>query len=464
MYKKSLTVLLAAGMVLSNGTVMAQPNENAAKNAQSSTAFDNKVIKKISADNMYNTIAYLSEQPRAAGTEGEIRAVTYIESQFKSLGFETKIQPFPIYDTVQTVKVKIGDSDLGGTPRAFSGSISGKVTSELVYVGKAKPEEIGNHVSGKIALIERGDINFVDKVQNVLNKGAVGVLMYNNSPSGNNFGQVSTGQNIPAVAITQAQGLELVEQLKTKPITTTLEVGKVERIEKTSYNVIASLKPKPNKDNGQIITVGAHHDSVPDGAGANDDASGVSAVLELARILAKTPIDTEIRFMTFGAEERGLVGSSFYANSLPKSDVDRMVAHFQMDMIGGRDAGADNPAGGLIMYTIDGNKNLVTDLGASAGARTMDVAIPFGQLGRSDHQPFHELGIPSALFIHSPVEPWYHQPTDTLDKISKEKLQQAAEIVGASVYQIARPETPALKNARVAPVTIDYDFENRPVD
>ncbi|RRN72844.1 M20/M25/M40 family metallo-hydrolase [Peribacillus simplex] len=462
MYRKSLTVLLAAGMALSTGTVFAQTN--GATNAQSDTAFDNKVIKKISADNMYNTIAYLSEQPRAAGTEGELRAVKYIESQFKSLGFETKVQPFPIYDTVQNVKVKIGDSDLGGTPRAFSGSISGKVTAELVNVGKAKPEEVGENVSGKIALVERGDITFVEKVQNVLNKGAVGVLMYNNSPSGNNFGQVSAGQNIPAVAITQAQGLELVEQLKTKQITSTLEVGKAERIEKTSYNVIASLKPKANKDNGQIVTVGAHHDSVPGGPGANDDASGVSAVLELARILAKTPIDTEIRFLTFGSEERGLVGSSFYADSLPKEDVDRMVAHFQMDMIGGRDAGEDNPAGGLIMYTIDGMKNLVTDLGSSAGARTMDVAIPYGQLGRSDHQPFHELGIPSALFIHSPVEPWYHQPTDTLDKISKEKLQQAAEIVGASVYQIARPETPALTNARVAPVKVDYDFDDRPVD
>ncbi len=141
-----------------------------------------------------------------------------------------------------------------------------------------------------------------------------------------------------------------------------------------------------------------------------------------------------------------------------------MVAHFQMDMIGGRDAGADHPAGGLIMYTIDGKKNLVTDLGAAAGVRTMNVAIPYGQLGRSDHQPFHELGIPSALFIHSPVEPWYHQPTDTLDKISKEKLQQAAEIVGASVYQIARPETPALEKARVAAGSVDYNFEDRPVD
>ncbi|WP_231510881.1 M28 family peptidase [Bacillus sp. UNC438CL73TsuS30] len=210
--------------------------------------------------------------------------------------------------------------------------------------------------------------------------------------------------------------------------------------------------------------MGAHHDSVKGGPGANDDASGVSAVLELARIFSKTPIDTEVRFLTFGSEERGLVGSSFYAAQLPKSDVDRMVAHFQMDMIGGRDAGEDNPAGGLIMYTIDGKKNLVTDLGSSAGARTMDVAIPYGQLGRSDHQPFHELGIPSALFIHSPVEPWYHQPTDTLDKISKEKLQQAASIVGAAAYQIARPDTPALVNAHVAPGTVDYDFDDRPVD
>ena len=347
----------------------------------------------------------------------KVRAVKYIESQFKSLGFETKIQPFPIYDNVQIISVKIGESDLVGTPpRAFSGSVSGKVTAELVNVGKATPAEIGD-VAGKIALIERGDLTFVEKVQNVLNKGAVGVLMYNNTDAGNNFGQVNASQKIPAAAMTRSQGLELVEKLKTGQVTATLDVGKVERVEKTSYNVIASLKPHKNKDTGQIVTIGAHHDSVPGGPGANDDASGVSAVLELARIFAKTPLDTEIRFLTFGSEERGLVGSSFYANSLPKEDVDRMVAHFQMDMIGGRDAGADNPAGGLIMYTIDGNKNLVTDLGSSAGARTMSEAIPYGKLGRSDHQPFHELGIPSALFIHSPVEPWYHQPSDTIDKI-----------------------------------------------
>ncbi|MBU8915854.1 M28 family peptidase [Neobacillus sp. 114] len=456
--RKSMITVLATGMLLSSGVVYAQTNS--APNAQAATAFDNNVIKKISADNMYNTIKYLSAVPREAGTEGEVRGVEYIESQFKSLGLETRRIPFPIYDyKLNHVLAVVDGVDFKG--RAFSGSGSGNVTAELVDVGKALAGTITDDVKGKIALIERGDITFVEKVANVVAKGAVGVLMYNNSANGNNFGQANG--EVPAVAITQAQGKGLVEKLKNGPVTATLDVD-IQKIEKTSYVVEAKLKPNKNKDTGQIVTIGAHHDSVPNGPGANDDASGVSAVLELARILVKTPIDTEVRFLTFGSEERGMVGSSFYVSQLPQSDIDRIVAHFQMDMIGGAEAGEDHPLGGLIMYTINGQKNLVTDLGASASSRMYDVAVPYGQLGRSDHQPFHDVGIPSALFIHSPVEPQYHKPTDTIEHISKEKLQQAASIVGAAAYQIVRPDTPALERARVAPALVDYDFENRPVD
>ncbi|MCM3585226.1 M28 family peptidase [Mesobacillus maritimus] len=64
--------------------------------------------------------------------------------------------------------------------------------------------------------------------------------------------------------------------------------------------------------------------------------------------------------------------------------------------------------------------------------------------------------------MHSPLESTYHTPDDTLDKIDKNKLQEAAEIVGALVYQIARPDTPALEHARVAPGPVDYDFNDCP--
>ncbi|OIK08673.1 M28 family peptidase [Bacillus sp. MUM 13] len=452
MKRKSMGLALAAGLVLTGGTVQATAAKKPVVHHEQTV--QNSFLKKLSADRMYNTIALLSKQPREAGTEGELKAVHYIENEFKKLGLKTKIQPFPIYDfKTNHAYAKIAGQDIEEKPYAFSGSGSGKVTAPLVYAGKAKPEEIGD-VKGKIALVERGDIPFIEKIANVLAKGAAGVIMFNNSAEGNQFGQAGEGQNIPAVAITRASGLKLAEQLKTEQLIATLDVD-IQKIEKTSYNVIASMKPTSKKTTGQVITIGSHHDSVHGGPGANDDASGVSAVLELARVLSKEKTDTEIRFLTFGSEERGLVGSSYYAAHLPKTDTDRMVAHFQMDMIGGRDAGKGKPAGGLIMYTIDGKKNLVTDLGAKYSYEIFKETIPYGELGRSDHQPFHELGIPSALFIHSPVEPWYHQPTDTLDKIDKKKLLQVAKIVGSSAYEIADPKSPAI---------VKYPFEDRPVD
>jgi len=461
MYKKTMSAMLAAGLVLSVGVASAQEAPKA-PNSQSASAFDNKIIKKISSDNMYNTIAKLSAQPREAGTEGEWSGVQYIKSQFEQYGYETEIQPFTFNEVLRGT----GFLDVNGesyNPYVFSGSYSDEVTAEVLHVGKALAGTVPDEVAGKITLIERGDITFVEKIQNVMDKGAVGVIMYNSSGTSNRFGQAAAGQDIPAVAVARAQGLALVEKLEKETIKATIKVEGSGHVEKTSYNVIAKMKPHQNKDNGQVVMVGAHHDSVHNGPGANDDASGVSAVLELARVMAEMPTDTELRFVTFGAEEKGLLGSYHYAGSLSEDEADRIVAHFQMDMVGARDAGGDHPAGGLIMYTIDGQKNLVTDLASAAGARTAaDYPIPYGQLGRSDHQPFHELGIPTALFIHSPLEPTYHSPEDTLDKIDKNKLQEAAEIVGSSVYQIARPDTPALEHARVAPGPVDYDFNDRP--
>src|SRR5699024_2827684 len=230
--------------------------------------FDSKVIKDINVDDMYDNIAFLSEEPREAGTDGEKKAVEYIESELKDLGYDTEVQPFPIYDYESEVSIEADGSMLDEEPNAFSGSVSEKVTAPLENVGKASPEEIGD-VEGKIALIERGDLTFVEKVQNVLDEGAVGVIMYNNSDEGNSFGQVQREQDIPAAAITREAGLDLVEQLNEGEVTVTLDVN-IEHIEKTSYNVIASLKPDEDVDIGQLVTIGAHHDSVPGGPGAND--------------------------------------------------------------------------------------------------------------------------------------------------------------------------------------------------
>ncbi|ASN03796.1 M20/M25/M40 family metallo-hydrolase [Virgibacillus necropolis] len=314
-----------AGLILMMIMLMSTP-VYAAPNEQADHAFDNKVVKRINVDTIYQHVYHLSEVigSRGAGTEGELQTVEYLEDQFESFGYE--------------------------------------------------------------------DVNVYE------------------------FTFESGGEEI------------------------------------TSYNVEAVKEPMKNHDTGQAIIVGSHHDSVPWGQGANDDASGTAALLEMARVFANTPTDTTIKFVAFGAEEYGLWGSRKYAAAMTPGEVENTVAQFQMDMVGSADAGD------LVMFTADGEKNLVTDLGAAAGSRVSEL-VPYSELGRSDHVAFHNLGIPAALFIHTPLEPWYHTEDDVIEHISKEKLQDVANIVGAALYQVARKDTPALEKSTVAPVPVDYYYE-----
>ncbi|WP_419157720.1 M20/M25/M40 family metallo-hydrolase [Rossellomorea sp. BNER] len=308
-------------LMMMSSSVYAAPVNN-----QSEQAFDNKIVKRIKVDNIYNHVYHLSEVigPRGAGTEGEQKTVDYLVDQFESFGYE--------------------------------------------------------------------EVNIQE------------------------FTFTRSGEEI------------------------------------TAYNVEAVKAPMTNHDTGQQIIVGSHHDSVPWGKGANDDASGTGALLELARVFANTPTDTTIKFVAFGAEEYGLWGSRKYAEAMSQEEADSTVAMFQMDMVGSADAGD------LVMFTANGEKNTVTDLGAAAGSRVSEL-VPYSELGRSDHVPFHNLGIPAALFIHTPLEPWYHTEEDTIEHISKEKLKDVADIVGAGVFQVARKDTPALERSAVAPVPVDYYYE-----
>ncbi|MGV2469961.1 M28 family peptidase, partial [Bacillus subtilis] len=100
----------------------------------------------------------------------------------------------------------------------------------------------------------------------------------------------------------------------------------------TSQIVIVVRKAKGVK-NPDIVYVTSHYDSVPYAPGSNDNASGTSVVLELARILKTVPADKEIRFITFGAEEIGLLGSRHYVSTLSDREVKQSVANFNLDMV-----------------------------------------------------------------------------------------------------------------------------------
>ena len=134
--------------------------------------------------------------------------------------------------------------------------------------------------------------------------------------------------------------------------------------------------------------------------------------------------DKELRFLFFGAEELGLLGSEKYVEEMTKKEIKRTTAMLNMDMAGSADAGP------LTMFTVDGFSNAVTDT-----AKTIKE-IPLEFTDRSDHAPFHNAGIDAALFSYFPLEEWYHSPKDTIDQISKDRLDEIASLMTQSVLKL----------------------------
>jgi Zn-dependent M28 family amino/carboxypeptidase len=186
--------------------------------------------------------------------------------------------------------------------------------------------------SGAVSLIQRGTCGFTTKLQNAVKAGAVGVIMFNEGDTAGRrnalFRSADPGYSIPAVMSSFAVGEELYNAQNP---TVNLATNGVDQ--ETLYpNVVAETK---RGDPNHVVLLGAHLDSVPAGPGINDDGSGTAFQLELAEQLAKpgTPPRNKIRFLWFGGEEDGLVGSQYYAAHMSEADVARTDMMLDTDMI-----------------------------------------------------------------------------------------------------------------------------------
>jgi aminopeptidase YwaD len=153
----------------------------------------------------------------------------------------------------------------------------------------------------------------------------------------------------------------------------------------------------------------------------------------------------ELRFVFFGSEERGRQGSIYYVNQLSSAELNRIAGVFVADMV----ANAHQDSSELFVMTVDGRSNEVTDAAIAAGIRLGDPNFFQGRFGRSDHESFHDVGVPAALFTRTFTSDAYHQPTDTLENLSPERLEDAMEITGAAVFDLIRKQVPALEKSRV---------------
>lgn len=206
--------------------------------------------------------------------------------------------------------------------------------------------------------------------------------------------------------------------------------------EVVTYNVVASLIV--NKKNDYIV-IGAHYDHLGMGGegsssrrplehaihyGADDNASGVAALIEIAKILQmnKQNLNYNYIFVAFGAEEKGLLGSKFFVEN-PPVPINSIISMINLDMIGRMKDDNSLQIGGVgtaeEFKNILNKKNLKYDL---------KLIKSYEGYGPSDHAPFYASDIP-VLFFSTGAHLDYHTPKDSEDRINYNGMKMAVSYI-----------------------------------
>jgi Zn-dependent M28 family amino/carboxypeptidase len=206
------------------------------------------------------------------------------------------------------------------------------------------------------------------------------------------------------------------------------------------FNVEATLRGAKGE---RHLWVTAHVDSVHN-AGANDNASGLTSILLMAKALKKLNLERTVHFVAYDLEERGLVGSNDYVSTVVDSVQERegreaIIGNINADMVG-----YEENEWNAFIETCDLSGSLDEALTQAAKAIDPPVALgegcPEGLAGRSDQVSFREAGLPAVFLIDGTKAdnyPCYHERCDTMDKLNVAYLQAMIRIVATASALLA---------------------------
>ena len=213
------------------------------------------------------------------------------------------------------------------------------------------------------------------------------------------------------------------------------------------YNVVATIPGSVYPD--EYIIVGGHHDSLNQyddpylsAPGVDDNASGTAACLEMARVMMAAGFQPKrsIRFVTFAAEEWGMVGSYAYARYALENEMDirLMINH---DMIGNNTADPDDWLVRLMPYEVSMEHSLRAQKITSLYT---DMQTYFGELNfpASDGAPFWEAGYDVIYFFEHEFSPYYHSGDDTVENIDEHyctEVIKASTAIAATFADMPQP-------------------------
>ena len=387
----------------------------------------NPDAERLAAKGMEILTKFTDEySPRESGSDGELAAAVFIKGYMEELGFDAKFQQFEVehlFWSEEFVSL-VGDNrpNLRAVPLARTGY--GEASGPLVPVGKAFEDDIPEGgLKGAVALIERGEITFEEKVNRVANAGAVAAIIYNNE-RGIFRGSLQSNGPIPVASLSLEQGNQVLELLEDEP---ELEARvKIQTTLLDSQNVIAELNNQAAECG--VVVIGGHYDSVADTQAAGDNGTGVASLLVMAEELANAHYDEErplpyaVRFIFFGVEEIGLLGSRYYVDELSSEERQSIIAMLNFDAMGKGDA------------SVQGSSEL-TEIAATLALENHIVLkkMPSAEGFGSDHASFMNADVP-ALFFFGDDFSLINSPDDVLEEVEP-SIMGAHIVVGLGLLQ-----------------------------
>ena len=423
--------------------------------------------KKLKAEQQANTVLaanlkahvqYLADdklEGRRAGTAGEVLAMQYISKQYEQIGIEPKasngyIQEFEIDEGKQAdekntfIKVNDKKAELNNDffPLAFSANKTVKGTPAVALNESGQPwfTDVKEVLEENQSNPHFDIFDFIKKdADKIAEKGATALVLYNSSSVTDNIqfnkNDKSEATKIPVFYITK-DGFKKYFSDVSATVNIELGVAFTQRIRK-ARNVVGFI----NNNAANTIILGAHYDHLGYGEdhnaldtghmihnGADDNASGTAALIELARLLKRaSPKNNNYLIINFSGEELGLLGSKYWLEH-PTTNITPNYM-INLDMVGRYDTThkltiggyGTSPVWGEIFQTTT-DKNLIIKFDSSGA-------------GPSDHEAFYRKDMP-VLFFFTGSHSDYHKATDDWQKINydgeREIVQYIYQLIAAT--------------------------------
>jgi Zn-dependent M28 family amino/carboxypeptidase len=417
-------------------------------------------------------IAYLASDElagRAPGTPGGRTAGDYVAARFAEYGLQpagndgTYFQTFAVpYGQITELPAFTITPPRGETLtrtyayradyRALTGGYigAGEGAGQVIWLNECQHDDYaapGLDVVGKIVMCRYTYDSYIyrqaieHQVGGLLLLDREGNILTNRRPPHREIAWVP--QTIPTYLITEDVARDLLVgtdytlddlslRFTATPLSTTVNMAVVfeEQAEVEARNVLGFLPGADPNRSAEIVVIGAHYDHLgrePDGEimnGANDNASGVATVLEIARLWQEqgyTPARS-VLFAAWDGEEIALSGARYYVEH-PTRSLTRTVAMLNLDMVGAGET-----------LHIDGEGLVAAQLQASADVFGVTTTLTFD--GGSDHMAFYEAGIPAAMPIWLP-DAVYHTPADKMDHIDPPTLKASGSLSAHTLAALA---------------------------